>query len=193
MTEHPVINILGEKVALGPIRRDLMPLYNRWINDFEVLEYMGALQQPMTQEAEEAWFAQASRPQETSVDFLIYELPSYRPIGTTDLRNIDFRNRSAQFGIIIGEKDAWSKGYGTEATELMLHYAFNDLGLHSVWLTVFSFDPRGIRAYEKAGFKVVGSQREAHWAKGRFHDIVIMDCLSKDFDGKGFNRLLSND
>src|SRR5919107_1358942 len=86
-------------------------------------------------------------------------------------------NGSAMFHITIGEKDVWGKGYGTEATQLMLEHAFAHLGLHRVALAVFSFNERAIRSYEKAGFRVEGRAREAIWRKGRFWDEISMSVL----------------
>ena len=60
------------------------------------------------------------------------------------------------FHISIGEPDAWGQGYGTEATGLMLWLAFERIGLHRVGLSVFSFNERAIRSYEKAGFRLEG-------------------------------------
>jgi RimJ/RimL family protein N-acetyltransferase len=63
----------------------------------------------------------------------------------------------------------------------MLDYAFNVLGLHSVRLAVFSFNERAQRAYERAGFRVIGRWREAKRLGGRAYDVVYMDCLAREF------------
>lgn len=68
--------------------------------------------------------------------------------------------------IFLGEKDEWGKGYGTEATRLMLDYVFTALGLHNIMLKAFGYNERGIRAYRRAGFKEIGWRREAHWLAG---------------------------
>src|SRR5205807_2139134 len=125
--DQPLINISGEKIALGPARRDLLPLYQRWINDFEVIRTLGARLRPMTWEAEEAWYEETSK---SDTLFTIYERATMRPIGNTGLHDIDHLHRTAEFGILIGEKECWGKGYGTETTRLMLDYGFNGPRLH---------------------------------------------------------------
>ena len=188
--EQPIINFAGEKVALGPYRRDLLPLYQRWMNDFEVTRSLAVGWRPLTWEAEEAWYEGASK-NEREVGFTIYERATGRPIGNTGLHNVDHFHRTAGFGIVIGEKDCWGKGYGTEATTLVLDYAFTALGLHSVMLSVYGFNERGIRAYTRAGFRLIGRWREAHRQGGRAHDVVLMDCLASEFQSPVLHRLLA--
>ena len=182
-SEQPILNITGENVALGPVRRDLLPLYQRWINDFEVTRTLGARLRPMTWEAEEAWYEQSSKGDDAH--FTIYERATMRPIGNTGLHDIDHLHRTAEFGILIGEKECWGKGYGTETTRLMLDYGFNALGLHNIMLTAFSFNERGLRAYTRAGFREIGRRREAFRLAGRAYDVVYMDCLATEFDASG--------
>jgi RimJ/RimL family protein N-acetyltransferase len=186
MAEQPILNIVGELVALGPHRRDLLATYQRWINDFGTLRTLGVVPPgPMTLEQEALWYEGAAA---NEFRFTIYERTvspasglAWRPIGTTRLGGIDHRNRSAGFGIGIGEPDARGKGYGTEATRLMLDFAFTALGLHSVMLTVAEFNLAGRRAYEKAGFREFGRRRQCRWLAGRLWDDVYMDCLATEF------------
>src|SRR5262245_8355117 len=136
--ERPIVNVEGELVALGPIRRDLIPTYLRWINDFGTLRTLGIPPEPMTLERETAWYEGTATGDE--IAFSIYERASWRPIGTTGLHVIDWRHRTTEFGLLIGEPDARGKGYGTEATRLMLDYAFTALGLNNVMLRVFAYN-----------------------------------------------------
>ncbi len=177
----PVVNIVGEFVALGPLRRELLPLYQRWINDFRTARTLGARPPgPMTMEAEEAWFAGAAT--SGAAAYTIYEKSTWRPIGNTGLSDVDYRNGTAVFGILIGEADARGKGYGTETTRLMLDYAFTALGLRNVLLTVASFNEAGQRAYRRAGFKEMGRRRACRWLGGRYWDDVYMDCIAEEFE-----------
>jgi RimJ/RimL family protein N-acetyltransferase len=119
--EEPIFNIAGDLVALGPLRRDLLPLYQRWINDLGTMRTLGLAPLPMTSEKEQDWYERQSRT-EDDAPFTIYERETLRPIGEPECRG---------------------KGYGTETTRLMLDYAFTALGLHNVMLTVFEFNPAG--------------------------------------------------
>jgi RimJ/RimL family protein N-acetyltransferase len=186
----PIVNLVGEKVALGPLRRDLVPLYHRWDNDFEANATMGELG-PEPLEATEAWYERASRnDRDSRVSFTIYQRDSMRPIGTANLHMIDHIHRAAFFGMRIGEKDCWDHGYGTETARLVLDYGFTALNLHSVRLTVYSFNARGLRAYERAGFRLIGRWREAYRMGGRAYDVIYMDCLATEFQGPVMSSLL---
>jgi diamine N-acetyltransferase len=103
-----------------------------------------------------------------------------RPIGFTYLS--DIAEQKAEFGIVIGERACQGKGYGTEATRLMLDYAFNILNLHNVMLKVAAYNEAGIRAYEKAGFQVIGRRREVKMINGKRWDMIYMDCLATEFE-----------
>jgi RimJ/RimL family protein N-acetyltransferase len=186
--EHdaPILNIIGEKVALGPIRREHIPLILRWNNDFSVLRTTGQVR-PLTLEALERDFEHSSKATD-EVHFTIYDRATLRPIGGVNLHNIT--GRTATFAIAIGEKDFWGKGYGTEATKLVLDYGFHALGLHNIMLTVHSYNTRGIRAYVRAGFREIGRRREVINRGGRLHDLLYMDCLATEFKSPVLQRLL---
>ena len=177
----PLFNIVGEKVALGPLRKDLVPLYARWFNDFSTLRMLGPMPRPLTLEQEEQWYKRAITRGDAVIAFTIYEKATRRPIGNTGLHDIDHRNRTALFGITIGEPDARGKGYGTEATQLMLDFAFTVQGLHNVMLFVHEYNLAGIRTYTKAGFKEFGRRRESHFMGGKRWDLIHMECLATEW------------
>ena len=185
--EGPILNIEGELVALGPLRRDLLPLYLRWVNDFGALRTLGAFL-PTTLEDETKWYDEWTT-SETIVPFTIYRRPEMHPIGTASLFEVDHRNRTATFGIFVGDGDHRGKGCGTETTRLVLDYAFTVLGLHNVMLTVLEFNAAGIRAYQKAGFKELGRRRQSHLSGGELWDEIYMDCLSSEFESRVLRRI----
>jgi diamine N-acetyltransferase len=185
-----IVNIVGERIALGPMRHELIPLYQRWINDFEVTRTLLFPMRPMSVEGEENWYRSAAAGPDTLITFTVYERATLRPIGTTELRDIDHRLRRANFGIVLGEKDCWGKGYGTETARLVLDYGFTALGLHNIMLTTRAFNERGIGAYRRAEFKECGRRREAHWLGGRAFDVVYMDCLATEFESPVLHRFL---
>src|SRR4051794_1911493 len=108
----PVLNIRGVQVGLGPIRRDLLELYYRWSNDF-TFSRTTARSGPLTLEQQAAVYDRVVAMDDT-VAFVIYDLATGQPIGTTDLSHIDRQHRTAEFGIGIGEATYRGKGYGTE-------------------------------------------------------------------------------
>ncbi|MGZ6266968.1 MAG: GNAT family N-acetyltransferase [Candidatus Limnocylindrales bacterium] len=111
-----------------------------------------------------------------------------RLIGTCAFSQLDGDNGSCLYHITIGEHDAWGKGYGTEATELMLAHAFTRLPLHRVALTVFEFNTRAVRAYEKCGFVVEGRAREAIYRDGRYWDEIHMSVLAEEWEARQKQR-----
>jgi RimJ/RimL family protein N-acetyltransferase len=183
-----IVNITGERVALGPLRRDLVPLYQKWRNDFEVQRTFGDLPAPVTLEAREKWYDEQIA--SDAYWFTIYEISDpLRPIGTTDLFNVDYRYRIGQFGMLLGEADARGKGYGTEVTRLMLDFAFTALGLNNVMLTVAEYNLAGRRAYEKAGFREFGRRRQSDILNGVVYDEVYMDCIAAEFESPVLGRV----
>ena len=191
-TKGPVLSIEGELVALGPLRRELLPMYQRWINDLGTTRTLDLPPQPMTIEKEQAWYEGQSKT-EHDTTFTIYERETQRPIGNTGLHEIDHRNGTTTYGIVIGEPDCRGKGYGTETTRLMLDFAFTALGLHNVMLMVFEFNPAGIAAYRKAGFKEIGRRRKSRMMGGKLWDDIYMDCLSSEFESPVLHRIYAPD
>ncbi|HEX9413255.1 MAG TPA: GNAT family protein [Ktedonobacterales bacterium] len=178
----PILNIVGEKVALGPQTKDLAPLMTRWTNDFEVALYSGDDLRPTSVGLQEAHYEKASKEWQThTTEFIIYERATLRPIGVAEWRRIDAVRRTATYGILIGEKECWGRGYGTETTVLMLEYAFTVLNLHSVMLSTYGYNERAIRAYSRAGFREIGRWRESQRLGDRLYDDIFMDCLATEF------------
>ncbi len=182
--EDPIVNILGELVALGPLRRDLLVTYHRWFNDFNTLRTTGAIPLPHTMDNQISQFdglaTVASDPDGAS--FTIYRRGDLTPIGSCRLHDINYRNRTAEFVIFIAEPAERGKGYGTEATRLALDYAFIALGLNNVMLKVYEFNLAGQHAYRKAGFREFGRRRQAQFMGGKLWDVIYMECLASEFE-----------
>lgn len=190
--DQPPVNIVGEKVALGPLTQALVPCYYRWDNDFAVLRTL-FIPRPSTLEEYEAFYESLKERNDEWMIFTIYERATMRPIGRADLSSISYRDRSAEFSIIIGEADARGRGYGTETTRLMLDFAFNGLCLHSVGLQTWEYNLAGQRAYMKAGFRECGRRRQAKMMGNRLWDIVYMDCLATEFESPVLSRVFVPD
>jgi len=172
--------VRGEKVALSIISKADFPFFVSWLNDPEVIVYL-SMRRVITPEGEEEWYERVRKDPHTR-QFSIIALPEEEIIGVTGLDRIDPYDGSATFGIFLGKKEYWGKGYGTEATSLMLDYAFNCLNLHHVWLIVKDFNKRAIKCYKKVGFKEVGRLREAILQPDGRHDVIVMDILAREFN-----------
>jgi RimJ/RimL family protein N-acetyltransferase len=115
---------------------------------------------------------------------MVIEIPqdeSWVMIGNCGMHNIDWRLRSAEVGIFIGEKVHWDQGYGTEAMRVLLDHSFNTLNLNRIALQVYEDNPRAVRAYEKAGFIHEGRERQGMYKNGHYVDIIWMSVLRPEW------------
>ena len=103
-------------------------------------------------------------------------------LGTVGLDEIEWTNRVASLGIGIGDSENWGKGYGTEATRLLVDYAYNELNLYRLQLTVFEFNARAISLYEKMGFRREGNFREFIERDGKRHDMLLYGLLRSEWE-----------
>ena len=153
--------------------------FRRWYADPEIARLARYQEGPMRPEEIDRFFqARVIGPE--SLAMAIHERSTDRLIGTCALSQMDADNGSAMFHITVGEKDAWGRGLGTEATRLMVDHAFGTLKLHRVSLSVFEFNKRAIRAYAACGFVAEGRAREAIWRDRRWWDEVTMSILESD-------------
>jgi len=102
-------------------------------------------------------------------------------VGVTGLHQIDPVSRRAVFGILIG-REYQNLGLGSEAVRLMARYAFFELNLNRISLSVYAFNRRGVRVYERAGFVREGCSRKSKWRHGAFHDELHYGLLRDDFE-----------
>jgi len=116
-----------------------------------------------------------------NVMFLIRTNEDDRIIGFANLDYIDWQNGDSYMGIGIGDKAYWSRGYGTEAMNILLRYAFTELNLYRLSLTVFEYNERAIRMYQKCGFKIEGISRAHLYREGRRWDLVSMGILREEW------------
>lgn len=170
--------IVGENVYLSPINPEDYEKCTVWMNDFETTDYIGRSSQLMTFCSEKEWLEKNSN---NAYIFAIVTLSVDKFIGTMEIADIDTIRRTGTLGIFIGDKEARSKGYGSEAINLLLDFAFNYLNLHNINLTVFDFNKRAISCYEKCGFKECGRRRESYFLNGKYYDVISMDILSNEF------------
>jgi RimJ/RimL family protein N-acetyltransferase len=170
--------LAGERAGLGPMRRDLVPDYTRWINQPEVREGTGGLGFH-TDETELAWFervstASAARTPDEA-HFTIYDLEDDAPVGTAGLFAINHLHGVATFGIALGERRG--QGLGTDATRLVVRWGFGELGLHNIWLAALAWNAGAIAAYRRAGFTDVGVRHRAVWSRGERSDEHYMEIV----------------
>ena len=193
-TAVPIVNIQGDLVALGPFRVEDVAHLERWYNDYEVMRNWGWLPGPRTAAELRRYFEpDGFFRQPENAAFAVYEIASWLLVGFAGLLQIDHIDRTAEFFVMIGDRQNRGKGYGTEATRLVLDHAFVALGLSNVILHVFVSNPAGIRAYEKAGFRRIGVRRKSKLMGGRLWDTLLMDAVADEFESPALHRILVPD
>jgi RimJ/RimL family protein N-acetyltransferase len=172
--------LTGSRVVLRRHAPENLGAFRRWYSDPEIARLARYQEAPMRADEIERFFA-ARVVGPDALAMAIHERSTDRLVGTCAFSQFDGDNGSALYHITIGEKDAWGRGYGTEATRLMLDHAFGRLGLHRIALFVFEFNERAIRTYRRCGFVVEGRARESIFRDGRWWDELAMSVLESDW------------
>jgi RimJ/RimL family protein N-acetyltransferase len=170
--------LVGEHVYLRALERADAPVILPWVNDPAVIHHL-LIHRPMNLAEEEAFIDAVNR-SATDVVFGICQREPDRLVGVTGLHRMDHKNRHAMFGIFIGEADARGHGFGTQATALVVRYAFGTANLNRVWLHVYEDNPGAIHVYEKLGFVREGLLRHDTFRRGRYGNTVVMGLLRAD-------------
>lgn len=174
--------LYGNQIRLRADERNDLPKFVEWLNDPEVRCFLG-MNLPISQAAEENWFENMLKrpPEEHSLGIEIKDGEGWELIGNCGIFDINWRTRSAEVGLFIGNKTCWNKGYGTEVMRLLLRHGFDTLNLNRIFLRVDAENLGGIRAYEKAGFIHEARLRQADFRNGMYRDDLIMSVLHSEW------------
>ncbi|MBN2080829.1 GNAT family N-acetyltransferase [bacterium] len=172
--------LYDETVTLTPLGPDHVPVMTRWVNDQAVL-YNLAMLGGMAEDEEHDWLNRTRSSQRDLVLGIVRRSDS-RYIGNVGLHGISPENQTAEYGIMIGERDCWGQGLGTAAGRLMLDHGFNRLNLRRIFLRVLDFNQRGTKSYEKLGFQFEGRQRQQVFREGRYFDMLYMGLMREEFN-----------
>ncbi|HZK12571.1 MAG TPA: GNAT family protein [Atribacterota bacterium] len=171
----------GKLVNLRALERKDLEEIMKWVNDREVTKYLSAFLYPVSWAEEEKFLERAMNHYDTEKN-LVIETKEIEYIGQISLHKIDWKNRNAELGIVIGDKEYWGKGYGSDAINTLLNHAFNQMNLNKVYLRVFDYNQRGIRCYKKCGFKEEGRLRKGQFYGGKYYDVILMGILKDEFE-----------
>ncbi len=178
MTERVKI-LEGERVALALLEREDSLLWFRYMNDLEVQQFLSVGGNLLSKEAEQDYYDMVTKDPKMRIFAICVE--GEKNIGNISL-SINQKNRNAEMGIVIFNKDYRSQGYGTESIQLLLKYAFEILGLHKVYLNLVSYNERAGKAYQKAGFKEIGRRKEHWYFYGKYHDVIEMEIMRSEWE-----------
>lgn len=184
MTERVKI-LEGEKVALALLEREDSLLRCHHMNDLEVQQFLSIGGCLLSKEAEQEYYDMVTKDPNMRIFAICVEWE--KNIGNIEIR-INQKNRNAELGIVIFNKDYWSQGYGTESIQLILKYAFEILGLHKVYLNLVAYNERAGKAYQKVGFKEIGRRKEHRYSYGKYHDMIEMELMRSEWEKFCFHQ-----
>lgn len=176
--------IYGERIILREYREEDLQHIQAWVNNPDITDMLSNIFMfPHTKNKTEK-FLNTMLESDTieTCGFVIAHKDTEEYIGQIDLVRIDWKNRKALMGIIVGSPQNHNQGYGTEAITLLLAYGFDRLGLNKIELEVRTYNKKGIRCYEKCGFKTEGIFKEDFYIHGKFTDTIRMAILKKEWE-----------
>ena len=176
--------LIGTLVRLSAYDpEEMSKAYSRWSRNSEYFRLLNSSARPMQspQKAAKWMEEEVGEMSPASYYFTIRTLAEDKLIGELGLDVVNWSGRDAFVGLGIGEVEYWSKGYGTDAMNILLRFAFTEINLRRVTLTVFEYNPRAIRSYEKAGFQHEGRLRKVLNKEGRRWDILTMGILREEW------------
>jgi RimJ/RimL family protein N-acetyltransferase len=176
--------LAGQSVSLRSLELSDVAVLWHWFADREVVRYSLSLWLfPYSRHETQSWLERTLQDKHT-LTLGIVEQPTDALIGFAGISGISLFNRSGEYFILIGNKGAWSKGYGTEVTTLIVDYGFATLNLHRIGLTVSETNYGGVKAYQRAGFTREGILRQASYRDGHYHDKIVMSILRPEWEAR---------
>ncbi len=186
------MRIENEKFLLVPFyeaydNTELRKSYLKWLNDFQIINYINSFE---LYKPKDLNFVENSFKRFTSDNchaFFIYDKKEDTYIGTIKLDKIDLFRRSAELGIMIGEKNDWGKNIGYVSCTLLLDYAFSTLGIHRVWGGCSELNIGMNRLFIKLGFRQEGVLVDANFINGKYSDNILYGLLEREYKEKLYN------
>lgn len=174
----------SERIILQPIEIKEISKFScliaGWVNDGQVTYYMFTGQKPKNSKQVSDNIKKELENQENIV-FIAKDIKTQKLIGYAGLYDINQTARKAEFRVLIGEKDFWGKGYGTEITELVSYYGFDRLNLNRISLGYVADNKAASKTYEKAGYVYEGTLKQDIYRNSKYYDAVLMAILRDDY------------
>lgn len=170
----------GDIYLRVPNDKDLEDSWYSWFNDQVVTKYQNKGIFPNTIDKQKEYFY-SIKDSKTDIIFAIVEKKTGKHIGSVGLHKIDWIHRSAELGIVIGEKKFWGKGYGKMAWNLMTYYGLKILNLHRIYAHIFKDNVASIKCAEASGYEIEGEMRDMFFKHGRYHSVLLFSVLDDEF------------
>ena len=175
--------IWGKEIVLREYSMEDLPSIREWVNNPDVVDTLSDyFMFPHSEEQTLSWLRKRldGPNDQNSAQFIIADKSSDKYLGQIDLQTIDWKNRSARIGIVLGV-DSRNRGYGTDAIKTLVSYCFEEMNLNRIDLTVKDYNTNAIRCYEKCGFKVEGRMKKTFYFRGEYRDNFIMAVLKDEW------------
>ena len=171
----------GKIVRLRPLDAGDLDRDWTWVNDREVTRFL-SMRYPISRAEEERWLRDHPPSDFSNGVFFAIETRDGVHIGNLNLFQVNPEDRKASLGIIIGAKECWNRGHGTDAVETLLRFAFGEMNLQRIWLTTLEYNERAQACYRKCGFQEEARLRQDAYRHGRYYDFVVMGVLRDEFE-----------
>ncbi|WP_028540217.1 GNAT family N-acetyltransferase [Paenibacillus sp. J14] len=176
-------HIAGERIVLREYQLTDLSYMRQWVNDPEITNGLSdILLFPHTSYSTESYLKMMIEGSTEIKGFIIADKDSKEYVGQIDLHKIDWKNRNAVMGIVIGRKEYLGKGYGSEAIRMLQDFVFQSLNLNRLELEVYEYNERAYRCYLKCGFKEEGRLRKKLYKNGKYWDIICMSILRSEYE-----------
>lgn len=180
MTYVPKVE--GNKVYLSTSQKSDLDIYNKWLNDSKINLSFGKSHDAYSIERQEKYIEDYNN-SDDKFFFVVVERETNHPVGICLIYDISYIHGKGTMGILIDE-DYQNKGYGKEASNLVLEFAFNILNLNNMMLYAIEFNKKAIKMYKNIGFQLIGRRRKAYPINNQVYDEVYLDILKEEFNKK---------
>lgn len=181
--------LMGKRCYLRPLElEDLDGNYMNWINDPVAAKYILGAGFPTNATMMKTYYEDNQPP--NAVLFAVCDLETDEHFGNARLGHIDWINRVARYGRLIGNRKYQARGYGGEALLLLLKFGFYHLGMNRIWSAAVVENMPSRKSNDQVGMIEEGILREFVWCDGKFHDAMALSMLRSDFDKKHLNNTM---
>lgn len=175
------MNICGKNIILRAIEEVDLEVLQKWANDPEIQSMLGGWHFPVSGRDQRQWFETLSL-NSPNQRFAI-EMVGYGLIGTANLVAIDWQNRTAFHGMLIGDKQWRGKGLAQDSVMTLMRYAFDELGLYRIDTDIIEYNKESIRLYiDRCGWKKEGVRKDWYFRKGKRWDKILVGMTKPDYD-----------
>jgi RimJ/RimL family protein N-acetyltransferase len=174
------MEIRGKTVCLRAIERYDLPALQRWSNDPAIQDCLGGWHFPASLDDMETWLRRSHR--DLSSKRFAIETPAEGLVGTASLLDINWKDRNAFHGMMLGQRQTHGKGYGTDTVMAVMRHAFEELALERLDGTIIEYNHPSIHLYcDKCGWSVEGRKKNAYWRRNRYWEALVVGITREEY------------